>query len=98
MVDLLGKSDRRIGKAPMHLPPASMGIERLWFFAPGHLKWDYAYGIGERAPDAVATLWHPEDALPYLDRHYREVSVAGMRVFFRHDSRRVHWERIPRPN
>jgi hypothetical protein len=42
-----------------------VAIERLWFFAARHLKWDYAYGIGERAPDAVATLWHSEDALPY---------------------------------
>jgi len=94
MFDMLGKSERRIGRGPMHLPPPSLGVERLWFFNPGHLKWDYAYAIDEVAPDVVATLWHDEDALPHLARRYESIDVRGIDVFFRKDSKHVRWDRV----
>jgi arabinofuranosyltransferase len=94
MFDLLGKSERRIGRGPMHLPPADAGIARFWYFAPGHMKWDYAWSIGELRPDVVATLWHPEEALPYLSERYESIDVAGVNVYLRKGSRRVRWDRV----
>jgi hypothetical protein len=46
-LDLLGKCDRHIARQPMHRRP----------FWPGHLKWDYAYALGERRPDVIVQLW-----------------------------------------
>jgi hypothetical protein len=50
-IDLLGKCDRRIAR----LAPSGE-------FVPGHNKRDYAYSIGELAPDLVLGLWKPTAA------------------------------------
>lgn len=49
IVDLLGKSDKRIAESD----PSS------WPMYPGHNKWDYDYSIGELRPDIVISLWSP---------------------------------------
>jgi hypothetical protein len=57
-IDLLGKNDRVIARRPMRLPPDTVSsLTAYTFFLPGHLKWDYAYSIGQLRPDVVAELW-----------------------------------------
>jgi hypothetical protein len=43
-------------------------------FFPGHLKWDYAYSLGQLKPDFILSNWGSTraDAEPYL-RDYRLV-------------------------
>lgn len=50
-VDFLGKSDPVIAREPMHRRP----------FFPGHLKWNYAYSIGNLKPDVITQLWWIEE-------------------------------------
>jgi len=99
-IDLLGKSDRRIAHEDMRY------AIRRWHnlipyprFYPGHLKYDYAYSIGQLRPDVVAELWeNPEEAEPYLHESYRKVKLygdrAGYSVFLRKDSPYILWERV----
>jgi len=49
--DLLGKSDVTIA----HQRP------RTKRFHPGHVKWDYAYSIGQLQPDLIDELFIPPD-------------------------------------
>ena len=67
-IDLLGKSDRRIARLPMHAFSGG--------FRPGHQKWDYHYSFERLQPDVVAHLGyrHPNafwesDAVPFLARY-----------------------------
>jgi arabinofuranosyltransferase len=87
MIDLLGKSDRRIARETMRQ------IEGLWkyiYFYPGHLKWDYAYSIGELKPDVVAQLWwKPEEAEPYLRADYTSRIFGGFTYYVRNGSPNV---------
>lgn len=88
-VDMLGKSDRRIARGKARVPEGSS--ERLVGFLPGHMKFDYAYSIGERKPDVVTRLWwEEEEGKVYLDRDYTQ--AAG--VYLRNGSTRVLWERV----
>ncbi|HKQ57339.1 MAG TPA: hypothetical protein VJY35_05690 [Candidatus Eisenbacteria bacterium] len=72
IVDLLGKSDRHVARLPMHRASKS-GLH----FVPGHLKWDYAWSIGELKPDVVAQLWwNPREAQPFFERDYDVVRAV----------------------
>lgn len=51
-LDLLGKSDKRIARSE----------PRIARFHPGHVKWDYAYSLGELQPDLVDELFTPAEA------------------------------------
>jgi hypothetical protein len=62
-IDLLGKSDRRIAAMPQT-------ADR---FRPGHNKWDYDYGIDERAPDVVADEWGSVRAYLFAHGGYRRL-------------------------
>lgn len=54
MIDLLGKSDRKIAHSePIRGLPAGSWNED---FYPGHNKFDYAYSIGQLKPDIVVDL------------------------------------------
>ncbi len=91
-VDLLGKSDRHIAHLPMRLPT---GEDRFLAFYPGHLKWDYAYSIGQLQPDVVSQLWQsPEQAQPYLQRDYVQVRLQGFDLYLRRGSPNILWERV----
>ena len=91
-IDMLGKSDKKIAREPMHLPA---GSEKWTGFYPGHLKWDYYYSIEQLRPDIVAQLWkEPADAARFLKEDYVYVSVAGQRFFARKDSSKIRWELI----
>ena len=89
-VDLLGKNDYALARAPSHPMFRSFHAG----YVSGHMKWDYAYSIGVLAPDVVAELWRrPEDAAPYLT-HYEPVSIGDETIYFRRGSPRIRWDRL----
>jgi len=92
IVDLLGKCDRHVARLPMR---RARSQNELTYFLPGHLKWDYAYSIGELKPDLVAQLWeYPQEAQPYLaDYTVTRTMVGGepLQMAARKDSPRVVW-------
>ena len=91
-IDLLGKNDRVIAHEPMRVPSGWM---KLVGYYPGHLKWDYAYSIGQLQPDVVAQLWQsPEEAAPYL-QSYRELTLGGLTFYLRQGSPNILWDKVP---
>jgi hypothetical protein len=94
IVDLLGKCDRHVARLPMR---RAIRQNPLTYFLPGHLKWDYAYSIGELKPDLVAQLWeYPDEARPYLtDYVVTTTTVAGepLQMAARRASEKVVWPR-----
>lgn len=92
-IDILGKTDPVIAHGPVS---ASMGIPDVPFMRPGHMKWNYAYTIGELKPDVIVSFWEGtnEEAAPYLEDYV--VAEIGDRidVFLRKDSPNVLWDRV----
>lgn len=89
-VDLLGKNDRVIGRM-------AMDQTIIPEFKPGHMKWDYAYSIGELRPDVVLELWvHEQDAGPYLNDGYQPVWFPPKNgtIWLLRDSPNILWERL----
>ena len=95
-IDMLGRNDRTIAHEPMRLPPTGSNmLERIKFFYPGHLKYDYAYSIGRLKPDVVTQVWvHPEEA-PMGD--YRVATLNGVTLMVRKESKNIFWEKIGGP-
>jgi len=90
-IDLLGKNDRFIAHGTMHLPE---GSSRFSAFYPGHMKWDYAYSIGQLKPDLILQIWRePEDAAPYLEP-YVTARFGPNTWWLRKDSPHIRWDRI----
>ena len=92
-LDLMGKCDKVVAQGPMHIPEEIDWIE----FRPGHMKWDYAYSLGELQPDVVAQLWDGYDnptTLQYL-ANYTKVEIDGLPFFLRNDSPYILWDQIP---
>jgi hypothetical protein len=93
-VSILGKNDRRVAREKMRTVG---GVSALVAFYPGHLKWDYAYSIGDLKPDLVAQLWHEaESASPYLSRDYAQKRVGGFVMYFLKDSPHIRWDTVER--
>lgn len=67
-VDLLGKSDEHVAKAP----PVGDG-----FLAPGHDKYDFEHSIGGLQPDVVAQVWRELDPVDLVRWGYRPYRLAG---------------------
>jgi hypothetical protein len=104
-IDLLGKSDRVVA----HGPAARFETAGPFFtwrnptgnawghFYPGHLKWNYAWSVGEQKPDVIAQVWGDTRGLqPYLG-DYQSVALGGdprLTVGLRKGSPRVRWERL----
>jgi len=92
IVDLLGKCDRHVARLPMR---RAIRQNPLTYFLPGHLKWDYAWSIGELKPDLVAQLWeYPEKARPYLSDYVVMTTTVGgepLQMAARRGSPRVVW-------
>ena len=87
MIDLLGKSDKKVARETMR---QITGLWKYIYFYPGHLKWDYAYSIGELKPDVVAQLWwKPEEAEPYLKADYTARTFGGFTYYVRNGSPNV---------
>jgi hypothetical protein len=82
-VDLLGKMDRRIAHEPMR--DANRGVPWWAAFHPGHMKWDYAYSIGELKPDIIqAPLWPVTDrslsSQPFLSDYELRSGFSDQRL------------------
>jgi hypothetical protein len=87
-LDLLGKSDKKIAHEPVHIPENLALID----FRPGHMKWDYAYSIGELQPDVVAQFDDSfGDPIPYLG-NYTKVTLYSFPMYLLNDSTSVRWE------
>lgn len=83
-VDLLSKNDKRIAKMKMR------DINGIREFTPGHVKWDYAYSIGEIAPDVIANLGRkPDEAKKLLDEFYICSYFENRKFYIRKDSQNI---------
>lgn len=93
-IDILGKADPYIAHQPVR---TSMGIPDIPNMRPGHMKWDYAYTIGELKPDVIVSLWEntSEEAAPYMT-DYDFVTIAPkIKVFLKRDSENINWDTLP---
>jgi hypothetical protein len=92
-IDILGKTDPVIAHGPVS---ASMGIPDVPFMRPGHMKWNYAYTIGELKPDVIVSLWEGtnEEAAPFLEDYV--IAEIGNRidVYLLKDSPNVLWDKV----
>ncbi len=90
-IDLLGKNDLNIAHGDMR---TQSGMDQFTYFYPGHLKWNYAYSIGQLQPDVVIELWMiPIEAQPYLSRDYREVTLQrNYHMYLRKGSPNIRWD------
>jgi hypothetical protein len=84
-IDLLGKSDRYIAHQPMHM-------EYGWY--AGHLKWDYAYSIGQLQPDVVVDPWLGNIMLPPELSNYELVDLLDRAIYFRRGSPHIQWDAV----
>ncbi len=87
-IDMLGKSDAYIARLPYR---SDVPLSKI---RPGHMKYDYAYSIGELRPDVVTTLWRDKDTGKSFLRNYALVEAAGTRFWALWGSPRVRWERV----
>jgi len=73
-----------------------MGIPDIPNMRPGHMKWDYAYTIGELQPDVIVSIWEgtSEEALPYLQNYVYITIAPGVKVLLRGDSSHILWDAI----
>lgn len=103
-IDLLGRCDPRIARGPIAM--SRTAVQAVGFY-PGHMKWDYAYSIGQLQPDVICHLWGfpdpaaftsleeiPSDARPYVEGRYVLADVGGYRMLLRNDSSEILWDRI----
>jgi hypothetical protein len=90
-IDILGKTDPVIAHGPVS---ASMGIPDVPFMRPGHMKWNYAYTIGELKPDVIVSLWEGtnEEAVPYLENYVIASIGDRIDVYLLKDSPHVRWD------
>jgi hypothetical protein len=83
MIDLLGKSDRKIASRK---PVGDIN--------PGHNKWDYNYSIGSLRPDVVFQLWHTidSDKAKLIQWGYVEKCYLNERMgYFLTQSKSIRW-------
>jgi len=79
-IDLLGKCDAKVAHEEMHRELQVPPQKEFW---PGHLKWDYAYSIGELKPDLVVQTWGvAPDTIPELRMDYAPLIVGGEFLWF----------------
>jgi arabinofuranosyltransferase len=77
-VDFLGKNDAHIANQEAKLDCSAGGIMgRLTCFYPGHMKWDYAYSIGNLKPDVILQMYPAEQAVSYMSNYYSVMTSAG---------------------
>jgi arabinofuranosyltransferase len=93
MIDLLGKSDRRIATG---LPSQVQTLESNSTFYPGHNKWDFEYSIGELEPDVVADFWGVEEAVQQLVAwgYTKRCLADGTSFYVRSDSNQIRWTEL----
>jgi hypothetical protein len=92
-IDILGKADPYIAHQNVRTP---MGIPDVPNMRPGHMKWDYAYTIGELQPDVIVSLWEntSDEAAPYMT-NYDFITIAPkVKVYLKRDSTNINWETL----
>jgi hypothetical protein len=97
-IDLLGKNDSKIAREPVGTPQDYTWID----FRPGHMKWDYAYSIGELKPDVVVEILRgtSTQAEPWLSGYVRiqvpelESSLPDGTLFLKPGSSNIYWDRV----
>ena len=89
-IDLLGKADKVIAREPIKSPVSLQGIADV---RPGHMKWDYAYSLGELKPDVIVQLWEEDykSAEKYLV-DYEAVTIDGLPLYLRKNSPLIVWD------
>ncbi len=87
-LDMLGKSDAYIARLPYRTDVPLSKIR------PGHMKYDYAYSIGELQPDVVTMLWHDQEEGKVFLASYALVEAEGTRFWARWQSPHVRWENV----
>jgi arabinofuranosyltransferase len=97
-IDMYGKSDAYIAHEPVRI---STDPNHFMDFRPGHIKWDYAYSIGQLAPDVIVELIQNPDGTradpsvvdPYLSIYDARI-VDGHPMYFRKDSVNIDWSQV----
>jgi hypothetical protein len=93
-IDLLGKTDEQV--AHMNMRREASGLHRFIEFRPGHMKFDYAYSIGQLKPDVIAQLYeHVEEVQTELQTHYKGVRLHDGCIYVRTGSLNVLWDKLP---
>ncbi len=83
-IDVMGKNEKVIARQPAHLPPASLGpLQKLLYFWPGHLKWDYDYVLSELKPDVFAQVYPPEFEAQVLQSYDKRMTPDGYVFYFK---------------
>jgi hypothetical protein len=93
-IDILGKADPYIAHQGVRTP---MSIVDIPYMRPGHMKWDYAYTIGELKPDVIVSIWEgtAEEAAPFLNQDYVTAVIGEkIQVYLLKDSPNIHWDRV----
>lgn len=92
-IDILGKADPVVAHGPVKIP---MGIPDIPNMQPGHMKWNYAYSIGELQPDVVVDIriGTSEEVAPYLENYLQVTIAPRIRVYIKKDSPNINWELI----
>lgn len=93
-IDILGKADPYIAHQNVRTP---MGIPDIPNMRPGHMKWDYAYTIGELKPDVIVSLWEntSEEAAPYMTEYDFVTIAPKIKVFLKRGSENINWDALP---
>ena len=92
VIDILGKVDKVIAHEQTKSPVSLAGIADV---RPGHMKWDYAYSIGQLKPDVIVQLWEEDykSAEPFL-ADYTDVTIDGIPLFLRKNSTAILWDTL----
>lgn len=92
-IDEFGKSDPVIAMGPIQVP-----LDSDWnTLRPGHVKWNYAYTIGQLQPDVVFEL--QADTVAQGEQYltgYEKVKLNGHFMYFKQGSPYVNWEELNR--
>nr|HMN63030.1 hypothetical protein [Anaerolinea sp.] len=89
-IDLLGKGDAVIAKGPIQVPPDADWLE----LRPGHIKFNYAYSLGQLQPDVVVELRvSTYDIGEQYLQNYEKIKLNGHNMYFKKGSPNILWEK-----
>lgn len=90
-VDLLGKSDAVVARRNIQV-----ALDSDWqTLQPGHVKFDYAYSVGQLQPDVIVEVIGSttDIAAKYL-QNYAVVGLNGHNMYFKEGSAYIDWEKL----
>ena len=91
-IDLLGKSDKHVARAPIYLPDMSIPMKR---YAPGHTKYDLKYSIKKLQPTYTAGLaWRNQSVAKWGKKHYTLYNYKGIKMWIRNGDPAVRWKQL----